>query len=339
MNILVTGGAGYIGTHTIIELIANNHSVVVVDSLVNSNYEALRRVEEITNTTIPFYEIDLRHYNELVRVFNEHSINAVIHFAGLKAVGQSTEQPLLYYQNNIDSTLNLLKIMKEYNVNKLVFSSSATVYGTPSELPLKESSQTGIELTNPYGKTKYMIEEILRDIAAADPTISISILRYFNPIGAHESGRIGEDPSDIPSNLMPYISQVAVGKRERLNIWGDDYDTPDGTCIRDYIHVVDLARGHVAALNHIKLGATEYNLGTGKGTSVLELVTSFESSSDQKIPYTIATRRPGDVVNCYADASKAKEELGWETEYSIADACRDSWRWQSENPDGYRITP
>ena len=335
MNILVTGGAGYIGTHTLIELIAANHSVVVADSLVNSSHEALRRVEEITNTTIPFYEIDLRHYDGLAGVFNEHSIDAVIHFAGLKAVGESTQKPLLYYQNNIDTTLNLLKIMNENDVTKLVFSSSATVYGTPDELPLKETSQVGVGLTNPYGKTKYMIEEILRDIAASDPTMHVSILRYFNPIGAHESGRIGEDPKDIPNNLMPYISQVAVGKRPQLNVWGNDYDTIDGTGVRDYIHVVDLARGHVAALNHITPGANAYNLGTGQGTSVLELVHAFEAASDQTIPYIISPRRPGDIASCYADASKANAELEWEAKLSIADACRDSWRWQSENPNGY----
>lgn len=335
MNILVTGGAGYIGTHTLIELISNGHSVVVVDSLVNSNHEALRRVEEITDTTIPFYEIDLRHYDGLSGIFHDQKFDAVIHFAGLKAVGESTEKPLLYYQNNLDSTMNLLKIMNEHDVKKLVFSSSATVYGTPSELPLKETSQVGLGLTNPYGKTKYMIEEVLRDIAAADQNWQISILRYFNPIGAHESGRIGEDPSGIPNNLMPYISQVAVGKREELSVFGNDYDTPDGTGVRDYIHVVDLAKGHVAALNKIKKGANEYNLGTGNGTSVLELISAFEAASDRHVAYKIVDRRPGDIASCYADASKAHQELSWKTELTIADACRDSWKWQSENPNGF----
>ena len=335
MNILVTGGAGYIGTHTLIELISNGHSVVVADSLVNSSHEALRRVEEITDTTIPFYEIDLRHYDGLSGIFHDQTFDAVIHFAGLKAVGESTEKPLLYYQNNLDSTMNLIKIMNEHDVKKLVFSSSATVYGDPSELPLKETSQVGHGLTNPYGKTKYMIEEILRDLATADQSWKISILRYFNPIGAHESGRIGEDPKDIPNNLMPYISQVAVGKREELSVFGNDYDTPDGTGVRDYIHVVDLARGHVAALNKIKKGANEYNLGTGNGTSVLELISAFEAASGKQVAHKVVDRRPGDIASCYADASKAHQELSWKTELTIADACRDSWKWQSENPNGF----
>lgn len=335
MNILVTGGAGYIGTHTIIELISSGHSVVVVDSLVNSSHEALRRVEEITDTTIPFYEIDMRHYDGLSGVFHEQSIDAVIHFAGLKAVGESTEKPLLYYQNNLDSTLNLLKIMGEHGVKKFVFSSTATVYGEFGEVPYKETAQVGTDLTNPYSKTKYMIEEILRDISASDPDMHISVLRYFNPIGAHESGRIGEDPKDIPNNLMPYISQVAVGKREQLSVFGNDYDTPDGTGVRDYIHVVDVARGHVAALNSIKKGTNEYNLGSGKGTSVLQLIDAFEKASGKVINYKIVERRAGDIASFYADASKARQELGWETTLTIADACRDSWNWQSQNPNGY----
>lgn len=337
MTILVTGGTGYIGTHAIIELISAGHSVVVVDNLINSSKEALRRVEEITDTSIPFYEIDLRDRDSVDGVFNEHQVDAVIHFAGLKAVGESTEKPLLYYQNNLGTTFTLLEVMKVYNVNKLVFSSSATVYGTPSELPLKESSEVGVGLTNPYGKTKYMIEEILRDYAVADPSLNISILRYFNPIGAHKSGRIGEDPSGIPNNLMPYIAQVAVGKREKLSIFGDDYDTIDGTGVRDYIHVVDLARGHMAALDHIKPGANAYNLGTGQGTSVLQLVKAFEVVSGKELPYAISPRRPGDIASCYADVSKAKEELDWSTMLSIEDACRDSWNWQSQNPQGYSI--
>jgi len=335
MTILVTGGAGYIGTHTLIELINSGHQVVVVDNLVNSNREALRRVEEITGTTIPFYDIDVCDSEALREVFQAHTIDAVIHFAGLKAVGESTEKPLLYYQTNIGSTLTLLETMSEFNVKKLVFSSSATVYGTPQELPLKETSLVGVGLTNPYGKTKYMIEEILRDLATSNPSFQISILRYFNPIGAHESGRIGESPKDTPNNIMPYIAQVAVGKRPQLSVFGNDYDTVDGTGVRDYIHVVDLARGHVAALTHIQPGAQVYNLGTGKGTSVLELVEAFESASGQRVPYQIVPRRPGDIASCYADASKANSELNWHAEKSIEDACRDSWNWQSHNPSGY----
>lgn len=337
MNILVTGGAGYIGTHTLIELINSKHSVIVVDSLVNSSREALRRVEEITNTAIPFYETDVCDHNSLSGIFNEQHIDAVIHFAGLKAVGESTEKPLLYYQNNLDSTLTLLNVMNKHDVKKLVFSSSATVYGRPSELPLQETSQVGVGLTNPYGKTKHIIEEILRDLAAADRSWSISILRYFNPIGAHQSGRIGEDPKDIPNNLMPYISQVAVGKREQVSVFGNDYDTVDGTGVRDYIHVVDLARGHVAALNKIKKGARAYNLGTGKGTSVLELIQAFKEASGKDVSYAIVDRRPGDIASCYANASKAEKELNWKAELTIPKACRDSWKWQSENPNGYKL--
>ncbi len=335
MNILVTGGVGYIGSHTIIELLASGHSVVIVDNLSNSNHESLNRVETITGQTIPFYEADLRDNPKLEKIFTENSIDAVIHFAGLKAVGESIEKPLLYYENNLDSTFVLLDVMSKHDVKKIVFSSSATVYGTPEKLPLTEDSAVGIGLTNPYGKTKFFIEEILRDLAVADPEWSITILRYFNPIGAHESGTIGEDPQGIPNNLMPFISQVAVGKRDKLSVFGDDYDTPDGTCIRDYIHVVDLARGHVAAIDHLKTGATPYNLGTGRGTSVFELVHAFEAASSQKVPYEIAPRRSGDIVSCYADATKANQELNWKAEKSIEDACRDSWRWQSQNPNGF----
>lgn len=337
MNILVTGGAGYIGTHTIIELLGAGHTVVVVDSLVNSNEESLRRVEKITGQKVPFYKIDCRDAFSLTKIFTDHTIESVIHFAGLKAVGESVQHPLLYYRDNIDSTLSLLEVMQTYGVKNLVFSSSATVYGTPDSLPLVESSPVGIGLTNPYGKTKYYIEEILRDTAAADPTWSIAILRYFNPIGAHESGLIGEDPHDKPNNLMPFITQVAVGKREQLAVFGDDYDTPDGTGVRDYIHVVDLARGHVAAITHLQSGANAYNLGTGQGTSVLELIHAFENASGKTIPYTVVARRPGDIAACYADVSKAKRELEWQTTKSLDDACRDSWNWQSKNPNGFRV--
>ena len=335
MNILVTGGAGYIGTHTIIELIAAGHSVIVVDNLSNSNREALSRVENITGQTIPFYEQDLRDKLALDKVFAENSIDAVIHFAGLKAVGESVEKPLLYYQNNIDSTLILLEVMAAHDVKNVVFSSSATVYGTPDQLPLTENSQVGVGLTNPYGKTKYMIEEILRDVAASDPDWSITALRYFNPIGAHASGQIGEDPQGIPNNLMPYVAQVAVGKRDQLSVFGNDYDTVDGTGVRDYIHVVDLAHGHVAAADKLAPGFNVYNLGTGIGTSVLQLVHAFESASGQSIPLQISPRRTGDIAACYADVSKAKSELGWASELTIEDACRDSWKWQSQNPNGY----
>lgn len=335
MNILVTGGAGYIGSHTIIELIKNNHSVVVIDNLVNSSHEALRRVEEITNTSIPFYEIDLRDFDGLRGVFAENSIDAVIHFAGLKSVGESVSDPLRYYRTNLDSTLALLSVMSEHNVKQLVFSSSATVYGTPSELPLREISEIGRGLTNPYGKTKYMIEEILHDITISDEDWKITILRYFNPIGAHESGKIGEDPNEIPNNLMPYISQVAIGRRQSLSVFGNDYDTPDGTGVRDYIHVVDLARGHVAAVGRLGKGSHNYNLGSGIGTSVLELISAFEKASNKSIPYVVVDRRPGDIASCYADVTKALQELDWKTEKTIEDACRDSWLWQSSNPKGY----
>lgn len=335
MTILVTGGAGYIGTHTIIELLSAGHSVVVVDNLVNSSQEALRRVEKITGQEIPFYESDVCDKDALDTIFTEHAIDAVIHFAGLKAVGESVEKPLLYYRTNIDSTLTLLDSMSTHGVKNLVFSSSATVYGAPDTLPLTETSPVGIGLTNPYGKTKYFIEEILRDTAAADPAWSIAILRYFNPIGAHTSGLIGEDPHDKPNNLMPFVTQVAVGKRDKLSVFGNDYNTVDGTGVRDYIHVVDLARGHVAAIDHLQPGASAYNLGTGNGTSVLELIKAFDSASGKTIPYAVVPRRPGDVAACYADVSKARTQLEWQTQKTLEDACRDSWNWQSKNPDGY----
>ena len=335
MNILVTGGAGYIGSHTIIELLENSHTVIVVDNLSNSSQESLRRVEKITKSKIPFYNIDVRNTNALEKVFNENNIDAVIHFAGLKSVGESVSHPVKYYDNNIGSTLVLIETMKKYNVKKLVFSSSATVYGTPSELPLTETSQVGVGITNPYGQTKFMIEQILRDIKIADKTMEITILRYFNPIGAHSSGLIGEDPNDIPNNLMPYISQVAVGKLDKVNVFGNDYNTPDGTGVRDYIHVVDLAKGHVAALKHTAPGISVYNLGTGHGVSVLGLIAAFSKSAEKEIPYQITSRRPGDIASCYASPKKANQELGWFAKKTIDDACIDSWCWQSKNPNGY----
>lgn len=337
MNILVTGGAGYIGSHTIIELLASGHSVVVVDNLSNSSAESLRRVEQITGQAVPFHEFDLRDRARLEALFASEKIDAVIHFAGLKAVGESVAKALWYYQNNLESTLTLLDVMGQHEVKKLVFSSSATVYGDPAKLPITEDMP--LSATNPYGQTKLMIEQILRDTAATNEGWQFTSLRYFNPVGAHPSGLIGEDPSGIPNNLLPFVSQVAVGKREQLSVFGDDYDTVDGTGVRDYIHVVDLAKAHVAALEH--LGAPNeykyYNVGTGQGTSVLELVHAFERAAEREIPYQVVARRPGDIAACYADPSLAREELGWQAELSIQDACRDSWKWQSENPDGYGV--
>ena len=332
---LVTGGAGYIGSHTLIELINNNFEVVVIDNLANSSRESLRRVEQITGHEIPFIEADVRDQSVLDDIFTTYSIDSVIHFAGLKAVGESVAKPLEYYDNNLVSTLALLEAMREHNVKQLVFSSSATVYGSPSELPLRETSTVGVGLTNPYGKTKYMIEQIIQDYCAADPTFEATILRYFNPIGAHQSGQIGEDPNGIPNNLLPYVAQVAVGKLQSVGVFGNDYDTPDGTGVRDYIHVVDLARGHVAALQHMKAGANVYNLGTGSGTSVLEIIKAFSKACERDLPYEIKPRRAGDIAACYADCSKAERELGWRAELSIEQACADSWRWQSQNPNGF----
>ena len=334
-TILVTGGAGYIGSHTLIELINNNFEVVVIDNLANSSRESLRRVEQITGHEIPFIEADVRDQSALDDIFTTYSIDSVIHFAGLKAVGESVAKPLEYYDNNLVSTLALLEAMRKHNVKQLVFSSSATVYGSPSELPLRETSTVGVGLTNPYGKTKYMIEQIIQDYCAADPTFEATILRYFNPIGAHQSGQIGEDPNGIPNNLLPYVAQVAVGKLQSVGVFGNDYDTPDGTGVRDYIHVVDLARGHVAALQHMKAGANVYNLGTGSGTSVLEIIKAFSKACGRDLPYEIKPRRAGDIAACYADCSKAERELGWRAELSIEQACADSWRWQSQNPNGF----
>ena len=332
---LVTGGAGYIGSHTLIELINNNFEVVVIDNLANSSRESLRRVEQITGHEIPFIEADVRDQSALDDIFTTYDIDSVIHFAGLKAVGESVAKPLEYYDNNLVSTLALLEAMRKHNVKQLVFSSSATVYGSPSELPLRETSTVGVGLTNPYGKTKYMIEQIIQDYCAADPAFEATILRYFNPVGAHESGQIGEDPNGIPNNLLPYVAQVAVGKLQSVGVFGDDYDTPDGTGVRDYIHVVDLARGHVAALQHMKAGASIYNLGTGNGTSVLEIIKAFSKACGRDLPYEIKPRRAGDIAACYADCSKAERELGWRAELSIEQACADSWRWQSQNPNGF----
>ena len=332
---LVTGGAGYIGSHTLIELINNNFEVVVIDNLANSSRESLRRVEQIAGYEIPFIEADVRDQSALDDIFTTYDIDSVIHFAGLKAVGESVAKPLEYYDNNLVSTLALLEAMRKHSVKQLVFSSSATVYGSPSELPLRETSTVGVGLTNPYGKTKYMIEQIVQDYCAADPAFEAIILRYFNPIGAHQSGQIGEDPNGIPNNLLPYVAQVAVGKLQSVGVFGDDYDTPDGTGVRDYIHVVDLARGHVAALQHMKDGANVYNLGTGSGTSVLEIIKAFSKACGRDLPYDIKPRRAGDIAACYADCSKAERELGWRAELSIEQACADSWRWQSQNPNGF----
>lgn len=335
MDILVTGGAGYIGSHTIVELLNEGHDVVAVDNLSNSSKESLRRVAEITGKDVPLHTFDLRDDEKLNELFSEHNFDGVIHFAGLKAVGESVQKPLEYYRNNIDSTLSLLEVMLAHDVKKLVFSSSATVYGTPEELPLKESSRTGSGITNPYGQTKYMIEQILRDVAVADDSWQITLLRYFNPVGAHESGLIGEDPNGLPNNLLPYVSQVAIGKLDHVNVFGDDYDTPDGTGVRDYIHVVDLARGHLAALDHSTRGVSTYNLGSGQGVSVFELIKAFSQASGKEIPYEVVGRRPGDIASCYADASLAGKELGWRTQMTIEQACEDSWRWQSQNPNGF----
>jgi len=335
MSILVTGGAGYIGSHTCVELLNVGYDIVVVDNFSNSKPEALKRVGEITCKKFKFYEVDILDRDSLEKVFSENNIEAVIHFAGLKAVGESVEIPLKYYHNNITGTLILCEVMKKYDVKKMVFSSSATVYGNPKSVPITEDFPLGA--TNPYGRTKLMIEEILRDVYISDNDWSIALLRYFNPIGAHESGRIGEDPNGIPNNLMPYITQVAVGKREKLNIFGNDYDTHDGTGVRDYIHVVDLAKGHLKALEKImsNRGIDAYNLGTGVGYSVLDVVKNFEKATGQKIPYVITQRRPGDIDKCYADPTKAYKELGWKAEKNLEDMCRDAWNWQKNNPNGY----
>ena len=336
MNVLVTGGAGYIGSHTCVELLEAGYGVVVVDNLCNSNPESLKRVQELTGKTLKFYEGDVRDEALLNKIFAENSISCVIHFAGLKAVGESVAQPWRYYDNNLNSTLVLTKAMERAGVKGLIFSSSATVYTADNEMPLQETSRTG-GCTNPYGWTKYMTEQILSGMANADESWRFVLLRYFNPIGAHESGRIGEDPRGIPNNLMPYITQVAVGRREKLSVFGDDYDTPDGTGVRDYIHVVDLAKGHVAAVKYAmeNTGCEVFNLGTGTGYSVLDIVHAFIDGNRVPVPYEIAPRRPGDIAVCYADPGKSKEKLGWQAENSLSDMVRDSWRWQSQNPKGY----
>jgi UDP-glucose 4-epimerase len=335
MKVLVTGGAGYIGSHTTVELLEAGHEVVVVDNLSNSSEESLRRVQEITNKGLVFYKDDVCDRAALDKIFAAHPIDAVIHFAGLKAVGESVQKPLEYYHNNLVSSLTLCEAMRDHNVKKLIFSSSATVYGTPDELPLKETSRVGVGVTNPYGQTKYMIEQILRDLVVSDPTWSVTLLRYFNPVGAHPSGRIGEDPNGLPNNLMPYVSQVAVGKLDKVGVFGDDYDTVDGTGVRDYIHVVDLAKGHMAALEHMHAGCEVYNLGTGEGVSVLQAIASFSAACGHEVPYEIKPRRPGDIATCYASADKAASELGWKAEKTFADSCADAWKWQSANPNGY----
>ncbi len=335
MQVLVTGGAGYIGSHTLIELIAAGHQPVVVDNLSNSSEESLRRVEQITGQPITFYREDVLNREGLAKIFAKHAIDAVIHFAGLKAVGESVQVPLKYYMNNITGTLVLCEVMAEHGVFNLVFSSSATVYGDPASVPIKEDFPTSA--TNPYGRSKLMVEEILRDLNVSDARWNIALLRYFNPVGAHESGLIGEDPNGLPNNLMPFISQVAVGKLAQLNVFGDDYPTVDGTGVRDYIHVVDLAVGHIKALDKLNgnPGVVTYNLGTGNGYSVLQMVQAFEQASGKAVPYVIAPRRAGDIAECWADPSFAQQELGWKAERDVHAMTADTWRWQSGNPQGY----
>ncbi|MFW5651829.1 MAG: UDP-glucose 4-epimerase GalE [Acetivibrio ethanolgignens] len=337
MAILVTGGAGYIGSHTCVELLSEGYEVVVVDNLCNSSEKSLERVEQITGKKVTFYKVDLLDKAALSKVFDKESIDSVIHFAGLKAVGESVSKPLEYYHNNITGTLVLCDVMREHGCKNIVFSSSATVYGDPAFIPITEECPKG-QCTNPYGQTKSMLEQILSDLNVADSEWNVILLRYFNPIGAHKSGLIGEDPKGIPNNLVPYIAQVAVGKLEHLNVFGNDYDTEDGTGVRDYIHVVDLAIGHVRAIEKLKdkEGVSVYNLGTGNGYSVLDVVKAYEKACGKEIKYEIMPRRPGDIATCYADAAKAAKELHWKAERGIEEMCEDSWRWQSMNPDGYR---
>lgn len=335
MSILVTGGAGYIGSHTCIELLEAGYQVVVVDNLCNSSKKSLDRVQEITGKELTFYQDNLLDSEALDAIFQRESIDAVIHFAGLKAVGESVQKPLEYYHNNLTGTFLLLEKMKKYQVKNFVFSSSATVYGSPKSVPIREDFP--LHVTNPYGRSKLILEEVLTDVHTADPAFNVILLRYFNPIGAHRSGRIGENPKGIPNNLLPYITQVAIGKLPKINVFGDDYDTPDGTGVRDYIHVVDLAKGHVKAIEKLKEnpGVEIYNLGTGIGYSVLDIIHNFEKACGRKLPYEVTARRPGDIAECYADCSKAKKELGWEAQYTLKDMCEDSWRWQKNNPNGY----
>jgi UDP-glucose 4-epimerase len=334
MSILITGGVGYIGSHSCIELIAAGYEIVVVDNLCNSSLEALKRVETLTGVSIPFHQVDVRNEQALRKVFEKHSIDGVIHFAGLKAVGESAEKPIEYYDTNVGGTFVLTKVMREFDCKTFVFSSSATVYGDPHTVPIKEDFP--LSVTNPYGRSKLMIEEFLQDVFVADNNWKIALLRYFNPVGAHKSGLIGEDPSSIPNNLMPYISQVSVGKLEKLSVFGDDYDTIDGTGVRDYIHVVDLAKGHVKALQALnEPQVLTVNLGTGIGCSVLEMVAAFGKCSGKSIPFQIVNRRKGDIGTCYADPAYAKKKLNWQAECGLDEMCADTWRWQSRNPNGY----
>ncbi|RIJ69541.1 UDP-glucose 4-epimerase GalE [Rummeliibacillus sp. TYF005] len=334
-SILVTGAAGYIGSHTCIELLESGYNIIALDNLSNSSEASLKKVKEITKIDFPFVKGDIRDRNLLDQLFMDYSIDGVLHFAGLKAVGESVEKPLMYYQNNVQGSIELLSAMQRHHVKKIVFSSSATVYGIPKVVPIKETFP--LSAINPYGQTKLMIEQVLQDVGHTDPEIRVALLRYFNPIGAHESGSIGENPSGIPNNLMPYITQVAVGKREMLSVFGNDYDTPDGTGVRDYIHVVDLAKGHVRALEYLShhSGVETFNLGTGNGYSVLEVIAAFEKVSGKKIPYQIVNRRPGDSAVCYADTTKAEQQLNWKAQYGIEQMCEDAWRWQSNNPNGF----
>jgi len=335
MKILVTGGTGYIGSHTCIELIQSGYEIVVVDNLCNSSLESLRRVESLVGRNIPFHKVDVRDKSSLIWVFEQHSIAGVIHFAGLKSVSESIEKPIQYYDANVSATIILAEVMRKFNCKTFVFSSSATVYGNPHTVPIEENFP--LSATNPYGRSKLIIEDFLQDVFVADETWHIALLRYFNPIGAHKSGLIGEDPNDIPNNLIPYISQVAVGKLEKLNIFGGDYDTPDGTGVRDYIHVVDLAKGHVKALKTLESRPQmlTVNLGTGNGYSVLDMVRAFEKASGKKIPYQIVDRRPGDIATCYANPNNAAKKIGWKAELKLDEMCKDTWRWQSQNPNGY----
>ena len=336
MKTLVTGGTGYIGSHTVVELQNAGHDVVVIDNLSNSNELSLQRVAEITGKKVDFYNIDIRDFNSLDSLLNNHNFDCCNHFAGLKAVGESVQKPLEYYDNNVCGTVSLLRALNKHNCKNIIFSSSACVYGNPEVIPITEDCPKG-KCTNPYGQTKSIIEEILKDLQKSDSNWNVVLLRYFNPIGAHQSGKIGEDPNGIPNNLMPYITQVAIGKRKELNVFGNDYDTHDGTGVRDYIHVIDLARGHVCALRAIenKCGFEVFNLGTGHGYSVLDVVHAFEKANGVKIPYVIKPRRAGDIAVCYADSKKAKEKLGWCVQFDLEDMCRDSWNWQKNNPNGY----
>ena len=336
-KILVTGGAGFIGSHTCVELLDSGYEVVVVDNLCNSSKESLKRVEKITGKSVKFYEADIADKDAMNKVFEENDISCVIHFAGLKAVGESVQKPLEYYQNNISGTLNMCEVMRNHGVKNIIFSSSATVYGDPASVPITEKFPKG-QCTNPYGWTKSMLEQILTDIQFADKEWNVILLRYFNPIGAHKSGLIGEDPNGIPNNLMPYVMKVAIGQLPQVNVFGNDYPTPDGTGVRDYIHVVDLAKGHVKAIEKIEEnpGVKIYNLGTGKGYSVLDVINNVSKAVGKEIPYVIAERRAGDSAECYADPALAKEELGWEAQYGMKEMCEDSWNWQQKNPNGYR---